>query len=467
MRAQSKRQAMRRLKFENLEARWLLTGVAGVDAWRLGNSQQTDLVASLSVDQRVVVAPTNRLPLDSPNDAEGEASDTPALVTPLQSAIVSGTSVTLKFAPLPGYTGKYMVRLHDTHWDGRQAAGFQHDSNLHYLSITTASTEIAVSVEPGETYSWWVCRPGFPTAGARFNVTPDSTPAAPSPDAPQIVSPLQDEIVAGRSVTLRFAPLPGYTGKYMVRLHDTHWDGRQAPGFQHDSQLHYLSIATTSTEITVPVESGETYTWWVHKPGFPANATRFSAAPDGTPPAPSSDSPGMLSPLQDEIVTGRSVTLKFAPLPGYTGKYMVRLHDMHWDGRQASGFQHDSKLHYLSIATTSTEITVPVEPGETYTWWAHKPGFPANAARFSVTPDATQPVPSPDIPRIVSPLQDDVITGAFGDAQVCTGVGLHRQLHGATPRYALGWPPSTRLSARQRRALPVDCDQEHGDHGTR
>ena len=83
--------------------------------------------------------------------------------------------------------------------------------------------------------------------------------------------------------TLRFQPLPGYGGPYMVRLHDLHWDGRQAPGFQHDTNQHYLSIATTSTEIKVPVEPGETYGWWVSKPGLPAAGARFSVAPGPTP----------------------------------------------------------------------------------------------------------------------------------------------------------------------------------------
>ena len=51
------------------------------------------------------------------------------------------------------------------------------------------------------------------------------------------------------------------------------------PGYQHDSNVHYLSIATTATEITVPVELGESYSWWVHRPGSPATVVKFSVAP--------------------------------------------------------------------------------------------------------------------------------------------------------------------------------------------
>ena len=58
------------------------------------------------------------------------------------------------------------------------------------------------------------------------------------------------------------------------------------------------------------------------------------------------------------------------------------------------GFQHDSALHYLSIATTSTEITVPVEPGETYSWWVHKPGQAASVAKFTV---AAVTIPDPEL----------------------------------------------------------------------
>ena len=237
-------------------------------------------------------------------------------------------------------------------------------------------------MEPGETYGWWVSKPGLPAAGARFSVASGATPSAPSTDTPTILSPLANDVLTQASVTLKFAPLPGYSGPYMVRLHDAHWDGRQAAGFQHDSTLHYLSIVTTSTEITVPVEPGETYSWWVHKPGLRGVATSFTVSPDAVP-LPSPDVPTIISPLPNDIVTRTSVTLKFAPLPGYSGPYMVRLHDTHWNGRQAAGFQHDSTLHYLSVVTTNTEITVPVEAGETYSWWVHKPGLRGDCSRPS------------------------------------------------------------------------------------
>ena len=156
--------------------------------------------------------------------AEGESSDVPALVSPLQDTVVDGATVTLKFEPLQGYSGPYMVRLSDTHWNGRQAPGFTHDTNQHYLSIATTSTQITVPVEPGEVYGWWVHKPGYPAAGARFSVGPGPVapptppPPAPTPNVPTLVSPLQNEVIEGTSATLKFEPLPGYSGPYMVRL---------------------------------------------------------------------------------------------------------------------------------------------------------------------------------------------------------------------------------------------------------
>ena len=65
--------------------------------------------------------------------------------------------------------------------------------------------------------------------------------------------------------------------------------------------------------------------------------------------------------------------------------------------QQADGFEHDSTLHYLSISTKETSISVPVEPGESYSWWVHKPRAPAASANFTVaeeeSPLAVLPFP--------------------------------------------------------------------------
>lgn len=385
-----RRQRARRLRFEGLEKRCLLTSVLGSPEWTSGDVASA--VNLGSIESQVARA-------DLAN-AEGESTNSPALVGPLEGAVLDIQSVTLEFEPIPGYTGDYLVRLEDRNWNGRQAAGFQHDSPDHYLSISTRSSHITVPVEAGEQYRWWVHRPGHAAAGAGFSVAAD---AAPLPDTPTLISPLPGDVIEGRSVTLVFEPLPGYTGSYYVRLDDAHWGGQQASEFQHDSDRHYLSITTKSTSITVPVEPGEEYSWWVHKPGFAAARASFSVAEDHTP---SIDMPAIVSPLEGDEVDGRSVTLQFEPLPGYSGNYYVRLEDAHWDGRQASGFQHDSDRHYLSITTKSTSITVPVEAGEDYSWWVHRPGFPAYRASFSVAENDT---PSLDTPTLVSPLEGDLI----------------------------------------------------------
>ncbi len=140
----------------------------------------------------------------------------------------------LTWKPLPGYTGPYMVRLHDTQWNGQQAPGFQHDCKVHYVCVITTATQLSVPVRPGGEYQWWVHKPYYDAAKASFTVDRQATPPQ-SPDVPVLVGPLHGTTVNSSSVTLEFKPLPGYSGPYMVRLHDSQWNGQQAPGFQHDS----------------------------------------------------------------------------------------------------------------------------------------------------------------------------------------------------------------------------------------
>ncbi len=317
-------------------------------------------------------------------DAEGESSNpnVPVLVGPLNGSILAESRVVLTWKPLPGYAGPYMVRLHDTQWNGQQAPGFQHDCKVHYVCVITTATQLSVPVRPGAEYQWWVHKPYFSAAKASFTVDKQATPPQ-SPDVPVLVGPLPGTIVNSSSVTLEFKPLPGYSGPYMVRLHDSQWNGQQAPGFQHDSKAHYLSVITNSTRVTVPVRPGAEYRWWVHRPLFPAAQAIFSVDKGSAPPPVSPNVPALVGPLPGATVDSTSVTLEFQPLPGYTGKYLVRLDDPQWNGQQAPGFQHDCNVHYLCIATTSTRVTVPIRPGAQYKWWVHKPNFPAAIAPFS------------------------------------------------------------------------------------
>ncbi len=328
----------RRLKFEQLENRWLLSG-AGSD----------------------------------PN--------IPELVSPVGGVTVDTPAVTLQFKPLAGYSGPYMVRLHDMQWNGQQAAGFKHDSTVHYLSILTTSNQVTVPVRAGAEYQWWVHKPYFGAAATGFFV--DKTVV--SSDIPVKISPSDGAKINTSSVTLEFKPLPGYTGPYLVRLHDSQWNGQQAAGFKHDSTAHYLSISTTATSVTVPVRPGAEYTWWVHKPYFAAQTSKFSVEGTSQSNPTSPNIPALVSPLNEANVNTSTITLEFQPLPGYSGPYLVRLHDVQWDGRQAAGFKHDSTAHYLSISTNSTRVTVPVRPGATYRWWVHKPYFAADVRTFSTT----------------------------------------------------------------------------------
>ncbi len=352
-------------------------------------------------------------------------------MAPFSGSVLETTSVTLEFEPVAGYTGKYLVRLHDLNWDGKQAPGFQHDSNVHYLSLATYATSITVPVKAGASYRWWVHQPNGEAASAAFTVLANATPPPPvaSPNVPQLIAPLAGTVVDTASVTLSFARHEGYIGKYYVRLHDLNWDGTQAPGFQHDSNLHYLSIATYDTSITLPVKPGASYRWWVHKPSGEAAVAHFTVQGSVPPPLPvtSPNVPQIIAPLKGTVVDTASVTLNFAKIEGYTGKYYVRLHDLNWNGQQAPGFQHDSNLHYLSIITYDTRITLPVKPGASYRWWVHKPGEEAAAAAFTVSSSVTAPPLPVTTPKILSPLPGDVVTTdtvtlRFRDVANYTGV---------------------------------------------
>ena len=201
------------------------------------------------------------------------------------------------------------------------------------------------------------------------------------PNIPELLGPTGGTTVTTPSVTLEFKPLPGYSGPYMVRLHDLQWNGQQAPGFRHDSSLHYLSVLTSANRISVPVRPGAEYRWWVHKPDASAAKATFSVDRSVVPPG----APAQLSPLDGARVNASFVTLEFQPLPGYSGPYCVRLHDKNWNGQQVPGFRHDSTAHYLSITTTATRVKVPVRPGATYKWWVHRPDSAAAQATFTTT----------------------------------------------------------------------------------
>ncbi len=56
---------------------------------------------------------------------------------------------------------------------------------------------------------------------------------------------------------------------------------------------------------------------------------------------------------------------------------------------------HDSRVHYLSIATTQTSITVPLKPGSLYMWWVHIPGEEARTAEFVTAGSGSTALPLP------------------------------------------------------------------------
>ncbi len=260
--------------------------------WWVHTSDNDVASASFTVDASVVV------PLPGPT------LNVPRLLGPANGSIVDTTTVTLEFDPIDGYLGKYMVRLHDAQWDGRQAAGFKHDSTVHYLSIATYSTKITLPVRPGASYTWWVHKPGGEVALGSFTVDADIVPPTPDPqtNVPQLLGPQEGSVVPSASVTLEFQPIAGYTGTYFLRLHDTNWDGRQAPGFNHDASAHYLCLLTDQTRVTVPVKPGASYIWWVHHPDSEVAVGRFSVSPEVEPLAETERVPDILGPVTGTLV---------------------------------------------------------------------------------------------------------------------------------------------------------------------
>jgi len=313
----------------------------------------------------------------------------PSIVSPQEGDEVDGDTVPLEFLPVPDYTGDYLVRLQPTDWDGSQAAGFTHETTDFYLDIATTDTQIVVPIDPGKSYRWWVQVVDNPAVEANFtSASEDDTPPPPPPGSlvPVIISPRNDVSIDANSVTLKYWPISDYNGDYMVRLQPTDWNGQQASGFSHDCDVHYLCIVTSSTEITVPVEPGKSYRWWVHHPSNDADSANFSIELGDYVPPPDPDIPVIIGPKDDVEIEINTVTLEFAAPPNYTGNYLVRLQPTDWNGQQASNFNHDCTVHYLCIVTSDTSVTVPVEPNQSYEWWVHKPDFPASQAHFSTLP---------------------------------------------------------------------------------
>ena len=77
------RRTRRRLKFESLETRWLLSGLTESQAGMLAESgPPASQDAWLAADRQLTTWPTGTLPVHASSDAEGEGSDVPVLVTP-------------------------------------------------------------------------------------------------------------------------------------------------------------------------------------------------------------------------------------------------------------------------------------------------------------------------------------------------------------------------------------------------
>ena len=183
----------------------------------------------------------------------------PVLVSPLHGTKINSSSVTLEFKPLPGYSGPYLVRLHDSQWNGQQAPGFQarQQSALpeyhHQFHACHRAGPPWSRIQVVGAQTVFRCRrkPSSPSTRA-------SAPPPASPNIPALVSPLNGTNSQHTVGDARVPAAGRLHGQYLVRLDDPQWNGQQAPGFQHDSNVHYLCITTTSTRVTVPVRPGAT-----------------------------------------------------------------------------------------------------------------------------------------------------------------------------------------------------------------
>ncbi len=211
------------------------------------------------------------------------------------------------------------------------------------------------------------------------------------------MAPADGSVIDDTSVTLQWQAIAGYSGRYWLRVHEANWDGQQAVGVNNDCSPHYVCMSTTQTQVSIPVDRGGEYVWWVHRAGDadfskaaftvapePVPAPDPDPAPDPEPPPAEVTIPQVVYPAEGAVIEGPSVRLEFTPVTDYQGNYLVRLHDKQWDGTQAAGFDNDCTRHYLCITTDATQIDVPVETGTDYVWWVHTPGGTATSANFSV-----------------------------------------------------------------------------------
>jgi len=190
------------------------------------------------------------------------------------------------------------------------------DSRLPLACASTAVLPKPQNVECGQPTSQFVApRPpqnvvasdaAFAAgAGLAFPMQPEAMPAAPASAptsaaatatttlAPELIAPLPGARLDTARVTLRWAPVPGYSGTYRVRVTDLAWNGKQATGFLHSCRDQYVCVSTRATQLDIPVLPGANYRWSVTvrtaRPNSGDFSTRVRARPGVAPPAPPTD----------------------------------------------------------------------------------------------------------------------------------------------------------------------------------
>ncbi len=322
----------------------------------------------------------------------------PALTSPADAAILSGSSISFDWNPAAG-ASEYRLEVNsDPGWG---------EGTRHYYGKVAGTSE-AVSGFPNDpsravTYYWrvWAGNAAGWCPDADANANGRSFTNAGVPSAPGLVSPSDSAGVPGGTVTYTWNP-SAWATRYMIEVN-------ASPNWTADTVKCRFELGDV-TEFTDGgyADDGTVYYWrvWAGNDADwcaagQANANSHSFVDVGIPVAPA-----LKTPESGSIVSGTSVVLHWEPSES-TSHYRV---EMNTDSAWGEATRH----YYDETAGTSVTVTgLPADPtGTTYYWrvWS------GNAAGWCPDAEADANGRSfinlgvPSAPSLVSPVDEAVLT---------------------------------------------------------
>jgi len=335
------------------------------------------------------VAPT---PTPAPNPAVPPA---PALVSPGNGAVVSGTSITYQWSASAGATNYWLTVSTDPTGASKIKFSSPVGNVMQYTNTGYTNN--------GATYYWWVSAGNsagwsaqsqvaangysFVNGGQNPSPTPTVTPTpAPSPStappAPTLVSPGNGAVVSGTSITYQWSASAGATNYWLTV--STEPTGTDASKRKFSGPVGNV-MQYTNTGYT---NNGATYYWWVSagnaigwspQSEVAANGCSFingvqGGVPSPTPtpittptPAPSPSTappaPALVSPGNGAVVSGTSITYQWNSSAGATNYWLTVSTEP--TGSDASKRKFCGPVGNV-MQYTNTGYT---NNGATYYWW--------------------------------------------------------------------------------------------------